>query len=155
MKNQSLNSEDRVPIIIFLQGLDAPFDSCDVHQSFMLWLFKQYLNGTVESIARTRVPLPMASTEAQERSIKSYPAIFNYLIIQFATDDNIASVAAYLRRSKKHPLQPTMCHYYGLSRSDTDLCVLKRVSNTSLSKSSTCRLVEHYFSGERNYRQYW
>lgn len=57
-----------------------------------MWLFKQYLNGPVETLIKARVTLPTKTVMSKEGCFISFSAIVNYMLNLFATDDNIATV---------------------------------------------------------------
>lgn len=55
----------------------------------MVWIFKQFLTGTVELILKAGVAYLAANARTQEEYLTSCLVIVNFLFIGCATDDNI------------------------------------------------------------------
>lgn len=94
LKDWTFNSKESVSIIVFLQDFKAASTACNILKGIVMWIFKHYLSSSAESFIKARVALLKENTRAQEGCVTSYYTIVNYLLKQYATDDNIASADA-------------------------------------------------------------
>lgn len=44
-------------MIAFLQDFEAACDACNIHDGAKMWLFKNYVTGSVDAIIKARVVL--------------------------------------------------------------------------------------------------
>lgn len=65
MKEQTFNGKRSVSIFVFLQNLTAACDALNIHEGTEMWLFKHYLNGSVEAAIKARFAIPTKTVRAQ------------------------------------------------------------------------------------------
>lgn len=99
MKDRTFICIEPVSIIVSLQDFKAACDACNIQVGPTMRVFKCYLKGRVESVIKARVDLPTDMTRAEEGYLTSNSAITNYLLMQYATDDNVATLDADIRSS--------------------------------------------------------
>lgn len=68
-----------------------------------MWLLKNYLNGSVESVIKELVALPTKISRTQKVCL-TYSVIANYLLKLYLTGDIIATVDAEIRTFKQQGL---------------------------------------------------
>lgn len=83
-QDRTSNRKDPVSIIVLLQDSKAASDGYSIHKGAAIWLVKHYLRGPVKSVIKARVPLPTETARAQESCLKSFHAIYNYLLKRYA-----------------------------------------------------------------------
>lgn len=90
MKNRSFHGEDPVSSIALLQDSMTTCNSCNTDESAKVQVLKHYLSIPVEIVTTARVTLSTETARSKERYQNLFSGIVNYLLKQFATDDNIA-----------------------------------------------------------------
>lgn len=52
MKNQTLSDRSSVPVIAFLQVLEASSDACSTREGAAMWLFKRFIDSPMKSVIK-------------------------------------------------------------------------------------------------------
>lgn len=64
MENKNFNGKEPLSIIAFLQEFKSICDELHIYDSAQIWLFKNYLNGLVESVIRACAMLQTKTARA-------------------------------------------------------------------------------------------
>lgn len=62
-------------------------DTCEIHKDEVMRLFKQYFIGAAEAAVNTRSTLSIIANFCHDARLKSYPAIFQFLLKRFVIYD--------------------------------------------------------------------
>lgn len=89
-KDKTFGGRDLLSVIGFLQAFKVACDAFSIPEGFALWLFKKIVTKPVENVIKARMTLPTESIGTQERRLRTYPAVINFLLKSYATDDKIA-----------------------------------------------------------------
>lgn len=90
-----------MPVITFLQEFKSACNSCSIHKSDTIWLFKQLLTGPAEAGVEACVISTISINVYHEVALKSYSSIVQFLLKRIVTDDNVAKL-----NTQVHNLRP-------------------------------------------------
>lgn len=94
MKERILSGKDPVLTIAISQDFKVVCDTCKIFEGLAIWVVKHYFNDPVESVIKACVELQAETAKAQEACLTLQPAIVNYFVKRYETDDNIVTVDA-------------------------------------------------------------
>lgn len=80
MKNRTFSGRDPMSVIGFLQEIKSSFDACEIHESTVMWLFKQVLAVPAGAAVSARVTLTNSARFYHEGALNAYSAIVQLLL---------------------------------------------------------------------------
>jgi len=102
LKSQIFDPMDPITILSFLPAFKTACDSNGIHEGAAMWLFQFFVKKTAKAALSARTTTVSASGGKTKASqLTSYPAVVQFLLRTYATDEVIAEADAEISRYRQ------------------------------------------------------
>lgn len=100
MKSACFRPSDPISVLSFLHNFKMACDSNGIHEGAAMWLFQYFIKEPAKAPLMHRVCLTDKDSQ-QKGKLTTYCQVVNYLLVTYATDDEIAKAEAGIMQFKK------------------------------------------------------